>query len=149
MAKGSKAPAICLNDLDEKKQCTEEDHGKFKYIVFADVETRVCQEQLKYLSRVDELFNKHLEIYVVLRNTGKESIKAFFEEQKVPAVKLVDTDGAFIKQYQIRSFPQCFLLNENHEVVFEHTKTPLDGFEQQFGGWLRNELFMRQRNQNK
>lgn len=149
MAKGSKAPAICLNDLDGKKQCTNEDHGKFKYIVFADVETRVCQEQLKYLSRIDELFNKHLEIYVVLRNTGKESINTFFAQQKVPGIKLVDTDTAFIRQYKIRSFPQCFLLNEKYEVVFEYAKTPLDGFEQQFGEWLRNELFMRQRNQSK
>lgn len=149
LLKGSKAPAICLNNLDGQKQCTNEDRGKFKYIVFADVETRVCQEQLKYLSRINELFNKYLEIYVVLRNTGKESINTFFEQQKVPAVKLLDTNNAVIKQYKIRSFPQCFLLNEKHEVVFEYAKTPLDGFEQQFGEWLRNELFMRQRNQHK
>ncbi|MCE4563607.1 redoxin domain-containing protein [Maribellus sp. CM-23] len=149
MATGSKAPVVCLNDLDGQKKCTNKGQSKFKYIVFADVETRVCQEQLKYLSRIDELFNKHLEIYVILRNTGQESIHHFFNEQKVPAEKLVDTDNEFIDLYKIRSFPQCFLLNEKHEVVFEHVKTPLDGFEQQFGEWLRNELFMRQRNQSK
>jgi len=33
-------------------------------------------------------------------------------------------------------------------VVFQQTKAPLDGFEQQFGAFLRQELFERQRNQS-
>ena len=120
---------------------------KFKYLVFADVETMVSKEHLKYLSRIDELFNKHLAIFVILRNTEAETAKKFFDEYDVPAQVLLDKQGTYIDQYQIRSFPQCILLDEQHRVVFDFAKAPLDGFEQQFGEYLQKELFMRQRNQ--
>lgn len=149
MQVGSEAPVICLQDLNGKKECTNALKDKFKYLVFADVETMVCREQLKYLSRINELFNKNLEIYVILRDTDPDSMKAFFKENQVPGHLLVDKDNEFIKAYKIRSFPQCFLLDEEHKLVFENTSSPLDGFEQQFGNWLRNQLFMRQRNQSK
>ncbi|HYQ58820.1 MAG TPA: redoxin family protein, partial [Draconibacterium sp.] len=144
---GSLAPTICLNDINESKQCTNNNEEKFKYIVFADVETVICQEHLKYLSRVNELFSKNLDIFVVLRNTDRSGIDSFFNENKVPATILIDSENKTIAAYKIRSFPQCLLLNEKHQVVFDDAKAPLNGFEQQFGTWLRNELFMRQRNQ--
>nr|WP_319572133.1 redoxin domain-containing protein [uncultured Draconibacterium sp.] len=149
MEKGSEAPAICLSDLNGKKICTNDSQEKFKYIVFADVETVVCQEHLKYLNRLNELFNKNLDIFVVLRNTERTGIDSFFNENKVTATVLIDSENKAIAEYKIRSFPQCFLLNEKHQVVFDDAKAPLNGFEQQFGTWLRNELFMRQRNQSR
>ncbi|MDX8338366.1 hypothetical protein SLH46_04165 [Draconibacterium sp. IB214405] len=147
LEKGSEAPAICLNDLSGEKRCTNTNQEKFKYIVFADVETVICQEHLKYLSRLDELFNKHLDIFVVLRNTERSGIDSFFKENNVPGIVMIDSNSEAIAEYKIRSFPQCILLNEKHQVVFDDAKAPLNGFEQQFGTWLRNELFMRQRNQ--
>ena len=146
---GNEAPVICLEDLSGRKVCTNSGKEKFKYLVFADAETMVCREHLKYLSRIDELFGKNLDIFVILRDTDLKEIKAFFEANKVPGTLMVDKGDSFIKEYKIRSFPQCFLLDEEHRVAFENVKAPLEGFEQQFGDWLRNELFMRQRNQKK
>lgn len=146
---GSIAPPVCLKNLEGEKLCSDEGKDKFKYIVFADFETAVSREHLKYLSRIDELFRKNLDIFVVLRNTNLTNVQQFVDEQKLTAEILPDINGDYIKEYKIRSFPQCFLLDENHHVVFENTKAPLDGFEQQFGSWLRNELFQRQRNQSK
>ncbi len=149
LQEGSFAPNICLTNLNGQQKCTNNDTSKFKYIVFADVETAVCQEHLKYLSRINEMYSKHIEIFVVLRATDKEGIQKFFAENKVPGIRMIDTENKYIGSYKIRSFPQCFLLNEKHEVTFTNTKAPLDGFEQQFGTFLRNELFMRQRNQSR
>lgn len=144
---GSIAQNICLTDLKGQDYCTKETTTKFKYIIFADVETLVCQEHLKYLSRINELFNQHLDIFVVLRKTDKAGIKEFFTENDLPGIKMIDVENKYIDSYKIRSFPQCFLFDEKHKVVFTQTNPPLDGFEQQFGNYLRNELFMRQRNQ--
>lgn len=149
LQKETLAPKICLSDLNNQQKCTNNDTSKFKYIVFADAETVVCQEHLKYLSRINELFNKHLEIFVVLRNTEKKAIDKFFAENKVPGIKMIDVENKNIETYKIRSFPQCYLLHANHKVAFTDAKPPLDGFEQQFGTYLRNELFMRQRNQSR
>ncbi|WP_297088506.1 redoxin domain-containing protein [uncultured Draconibacterium sp.] len=147
LEKGSEAPAICLANLQGEKHCTNAGNKKFKYIVFADAETIVCQEHLKYLSRINELFGRHLDIFIVLRNTPKSGIDSFFSTHEIPGEKLLDTNAKAIADYKIRSFPQCFLFDENHRVVFNDAKAPLNGFEQQFGSWLQKELFMRQRNQ--
>lgn len=146
---GSTAPVICMNSISGDKVCTDMQTNQFKYLVFADIETAVCREQLKYLSRINELFPQHLAIYVILRNTQADLAKAFFTENHVDAQIVIDTDNQHADRYKIRSYPQCFLLDEQHRVVFEYTKAPLDGFEDQFGKWLRNELFMRQRNQSR
>ena len=144
---GSKAPVICLKNIDGNKACTNESGDKFKYIMFADTEMIVVKEQLKYLTKIHELFNKHLEIYVVLLKTDLIEMKRFLVEEKIPGIHLVDGENEFIEKYRVKSFPASYLLNSNHEVVFQETKAPLDGFEQQFGTFLRQYLFQQQRNQ--
>lgn len=146
---GNEAPVICLNDLEGKKICTNQNNSKFKYLIFADTEMIVCREHLKYLGKIQERFQKYLEIYVILRNTNPTDIKKFFTENEVPGAKLIDANNEFIEKYRIKSFPQCFLLDENHKVKFTSAKAPLDGFEQQFGTFLQHELFERQRNQKR
>ncbi len=142
----SKAPVICLPNTDGNKVCTNETNDKFKYIIFADTEMIVVREQLKYLTKIQEMFNEHLEIYVVLVKTDLIEMKKFLVEEKIPGVHLVDGNGEYIEKYRVKSFPGTYLLNSSHEVVFEDTKAPLDGFEQQFGTFLRQHLFQQQRN---
>ncbi len=143
---GTRAPVICLTNINGNKICTNETSGKYKYLIFADTEMIVVREQLKYLTKINEMFNKHLEIYVVLLKSDLIEMKKFLVEENIPGVHLVDEDGEFIEKYRVKSFPACYLLNGSHEVVFQETKAPLDGFEQQFGTFLRKELFMQQRN---
>ena len=149
LQKGTTAPTICLNNLEGVKTCSNKNNEKFKYLVFADTEMAVCREHLKYLPAIQQKFDKYLEIYIVLRKTDITEMKKFLDENKVPGVKLIDKNSEFIKLYKVRSFPQCYLLDENHKVAFESVKAPLDGFEQQFGSFLQKELFERQRNQVK
>lgn len=146
---GNEAPVICLHDLTGKEVCTNRNNEKFKYFIFADIEMIVCREQLKYVSKIQERFQKYLDIYVILRNTEPIEIKKFFSENEVPGFKLVDDKNEFIEMYRIKSYPQCFLLDENHTVKFVSAKAPLDGFEQQFGTFLQHELFEWQRNQSR
>ncbi len=92
-----------------------------------------------------EKFEKNLEIFVILRNTSAAAMKKYLSEDKIGGVKLLDETGKYIEEYNVKSYPQCFLLDENHRMKFEAAKAPLDGFEQQFGTFLQRELFERQR----
>jgi thioredoxin-related protein len=152
LRKGTQAPVICLKNTDGHRVCTNETSAgekKFKYLIFADTEMIVCREHLKYLIRTKEQFQKYLEIIVVLRKTDLIEMKMFLEKENVPGIHLVDENSEFIEKYRVKSFPTCFLLNEEHGVVFQQAKAPLDGFEQQLGLFLRQELFERQRNQSR
>jgi hypothetical protein len=149
LQQGTKAPVICLESTAGKKTCTNETSGKFKYILFADTEMVVVKEQLKYLTKTAEQFDKYLEIFIILRNAEPAEMKKFLVDEKIPGVHLPDKNGEYAKKYRVKSYPAAFLLNEKHEVVFQETKAPLDGFELQFGPYLRNELFRRQGNQSR
>ncbi len=148
LQKGTLAPVICLKNMVGQQVCTNKTTDKFKYIIFADTEMIVCREHLKYLTNIEQYFKKNLEIFIVLRKTEESAMKKFLTENQIVGIELIDENSEFIKSYKVKSFPQCFLLNENHKVQFISAKAPLDGFEKQFGTFLRNELFMRQRNQN-
>lgn len=149
LSPGSKAPVICLKNIDGHRQCSDENREKFKYLVFADAEMVVCREHLKYLTRIKEQFQQHLEIILVMRKTDIIEMKMFLDKNQIPGIQLVDENGKFIHKYNIKAFPSSFLLDKNHRVVFENTKAPLDGFEQQFASFLQNELFKSQRNQSR
>ncbi len=145
----SSAPAICLKSLEGENICTNQNNKKYKYLIFADTEMVICREHLKYLPAIQQKFQKNLEIFIVLRKTDASQMKKFFTETEVPGIKLIDENNEFIDEYKIRSFPQCYLFDENHKVKFAAAKAPLDGFEQQFGAFIQQELFQRQRNQGK
>jgi len=149
LQQGTKAPVICLENTAGEKICTNETSGKYKYVLFADTEMVVVKEQLKYLTKTAEQFDRHLEIFVILRNAKPAEIKKFLEDEKIPGFHLIDKNGEYAEKYRVKSYPAAFLLNEQHEVVFQETKAPLDGFELQFGPYLRNELFRRQGNQSR
>jgi peroxiredoxin len=146
---GNTAPAICLKNTEGAKICTNTTRGKYKYILFADTEMAVSREHLKYLADVEQKFQKNLEIFIILRKTEQSELKKFFTENQVPGVKLIDEDGEFTQQYKIRSFPQCFLLDENHRVKLAPAKAPLEGFEQQFGTIIQNDRIENLRKQGK
>jgi len=145
----SKAPVICLQNIDGYEICTDKLTDKYKYLIFADTEMIVCREHLKYLAEIQRKFEDHLQIVIVLRKTDLIEMKMFLVQNDIPGVKLIDENGEYIQQYRVKSFPMAFLLGKNHEIVFEHAKTPLDGFEQQFGYYLQQKLFMEQRNQSR
>jgi len=144
---GTKAPVICLHDIDGYQACSDRNTNKFKYLIFADTEMIVCREQLKHLPEIEKKFSKYLDIIIVLRKTDLIQMKLFLVNQKIPGLKLIDENGKYIDKYRVKSFTECFLLNEKHEVVFPNAKAPVDGFEQQFGTYLQKEMFERQRNQ--
>lgn len=146
---GSTAPVICLKNTEGHKICTSTTKGKYKYILFADTEMAVSREHLKYLAAVEQKFQKNLEIFVVLRKTDQAALKKFLAENQVPGVKLIDENGEFTQLYKIRSFPLCFLLDENHRVKLAPAKAPLDGFEQQFATLLQNDRIENLRKQGK
>ncbi len=150
LQKGSKAPVICLKDTNGHRVCSNDtptNDKKFKYMIFADTEMIVCREHLKYLTRIEEMFQKQLEIIVVLRKSDLIEMKIFLDKEKIPGIHLVDENSEFTKKYRIKSYPACLLLNHNHEVVFQQALAPMDGFENQFGTFLRQYLFEEQRNQ--
>jgi peroxiredoxin len=146
LSPGTPAPVICLKNTDGEKICSDKTTEKYKYLVFADTEMIICREQLKYLQKIKESFSKHLEIIIVIKKSDLIELKIFLDRHKIPGLHLIDEKNEFSEVYRIKSYPQCFLLNEKHQIVLKQTKAPLDGFEQQFAALLQKKLFEERKN---
>jgi peroxiredoxin len=141
LSPGTPAPPICLKNSDGHKTCTDIETENYKYLVFADTEMIICREQLKYLQKIEETFSKHLDIIVIIKKSDLIEMKIFLDRNQIPGIHLIDESDKFKELYRIKSFPQCFLLDKNHQVIFKQTKAPLDGFEQQFGAFLQKKVY--------
>ena len=138
LSPGTKAPEICLPDMNSKIRCTSASDRNI-YLMFMDMELQICREHLKYLPTITEKFQDKLEVYIVLINQRSEKINEFLESQKINAIVVFDTD--FRNTYKIKSYPTCFLLGKNQEIILNPAKSPLDGFENQYREYLKQEMF--------
>ncbi|MBN1819988.1 MAG: hypothetical protein JW833_04705 [Prolixibacteraceae bacterium] len=146
LSPGTLAPVICLKNTEGIQQCSDKIKS-YEYIIFADPEMLVCREHLKYLKTVSEKFN-NIEFFIVLKYSEKADSKTFITENEIPGIIVWENQtNNFAEVYKIRSYPSAFLLNNKHEVVLAPAKNPLDGFELEFAGLLRNEQIRKFRNQ--
>ena len=135
---GTKAPEICLPDLSSKVICTSKSDRNI-YLMFMDMELQICREHLKYLPTITEKFKDKLEVYIVLINPRSEKINEFLESHKMNSNVLFDTNFRTI--YKIKSYPSCFLLGKDQEIILNPAKSPLDGFENQYREYLKRIMF--------
>ncbi len=135
---GTKAPEICLPDINSKVICTSKSDRNI-YLMFMDMELQICREHLKYLPTITEKFQDKLEVYIVLINQRSEKINEFLESNKINANVLFDT--GFRNTYKIKSYPSCFLLGKDQEIILNPAKSPLDGFENQYREYLKRIMF--------
>jgi peroxiredoxin len=146
LSPGTAAPVICLKNTDGERICSDKKTDKYKYLVFADTEMIICREQLKYLQKIEESFSKHMEIIIVIKKSDLIEMKIFLDRHKIPGIHMIDENNEFSQVYRIKSFPQCFLLDQKHQIVLKQTKAPLDGFEQQFAALLQKKLSEERKN---
>lgn len=133
--KNTKAPEICLKTIEHKTVCSSASEKPFQYIMFADLDIPVCQEQVKYLKTIYEKLSNKVDFYIVVIPPLRVDAAAFLKENDIPGTIVFDTENREISRlYRIRSFPTAFLLDNEQKVILAPAKTPLDGFEHQFAG---------------
>lgn len=133
--KNTKAPEICLKTIDNKTVCSSASEKPFLYIMFADLDIPVCQEQVKYLKTIYEKLSDKIDFYVVITPSLRVDAAGFLKENNIPGKIVFDIEDHKISRlYKIRSYPTALLLNKDHNVILSPAKTPLDGFEHQFAG---------------
>lgn len=144
---GTRAPEICLSGLNNEVICTGESQA-FKYLIFVDMEIQICREHLKYLPVITSKYKDNLDVFIIIVNKNSEKINDFIESNNISGKILFDNEtDNYSKKYRVRSFPSCILLSKNHDVILTSAKSPLDGFENQFGSFLKKEYLNQQRNQ--
>ncbi len=132
---GTEAPAICLPDLSGDTICSTSVTKPYQYILFADLEIPVCQEQVKYLAEINQRIGDKVDILVVLTAASRVDNRDFIRTNQIPGRVVIDSDSRQTgKRFNIRSYPAAILVNREHKVVLSPAKTPLDGFEHQLAG---------------
>ncbi len=135
---GTTAPEISLPSVDLHTWCSAANTGQYLYILFADLEIPICQEQVKYLKTMAEKTGNPVQFLVVLSPSKKVSNEEFMSRHQIPGIMVTDTPNRKTgRDYRVRSYPSAFLLDSRHRVVLAPARTPLDGFEFQFEDMIK------------
>lgn len=130
---GTQAPEICLPLISDGTYCSKESEKPMQYILFADLEIPVCQEQVKYLKTLYGKIGTHADILLVLKPSARIDQLEFIKEHGIPGKVVIDTpNSTFGSKYKVRAYPTAFLIDNKHHVEYAPAKNPLDGFEFQF-----------------
>jgi hypothetical protein len=132
---GTAAPVIGLPTLAGDTLYSTTSTKPYQYIIFADLEIPVGQEQVKYLTEINERIGSRVDILLVLTPSTRVNNKEFIKSNNIPGRVVIDTEtNAIGRKYKVRSYPSAYLVNREHKVVLAPAKTPLDGFEHQLAG---------------
>jgi len=132
---GTDAPVICLPGLKGDTICSKSATKPYQYILFADLEIPVGQEQVKYLTDINQRIGDKVDILLVLTPARHINNQEFITANNVPGRVVLDTPSRTTgRKFNIRSYPSAILINRQHKVVLSPAKTPLDGFEHQLAG---------------
>ena len=127
---GTKAPEICLPLISSGTYCSNGSEKPMQYILFADLEIPVCQEQVKYLKTLYEKIGTRADIFLVLKPSLRINQLEFITKHGIPGKVVIDTPNTtFGNKYKVRAYPTAFLIDSNHKVIYAPAKNPLDGFE--------------------
>lgn len=104
-----------------------------QYILFADLEIPVCQEQVKYLNTLNDKIGNSADILLILKPSERINQTDFIKRHNIPGKIVLDThDATYGRLFKVRAYPSAFLIDQNHLVILAPAKNPLDGFEFQF-----------------
>lgn len=132
---GTAAPEIGLPTLAGDTIYSTTSTKPYQYILFADLEIPVGQEQVKYLTEINERIGNRVDILLVLKPSTLVNNEEFIKANNIPGRVVLDTETNTIgRKYKVRSYPSAYLVNREHKVVLAPAKTPLDGFEHQLAG---------------
>lgn len=132
---GTSAPAISLPTLAGDTLYSTTSTKPYQYIIFVDLEIPVGQEQIKYLTEINERIGSRVDILLVLSPSTRVNNEEFIKSNNIPGRVVLDTEtNSMGRKYKVRSYPSAYLVNREHKVVLAPAKTPLDGFEHQLAG---------------
>lgn len=130
---GTPAPEICLPLISEGTYCSKTSGKTMQYILFADLEIPVCQEQVKYLTTLNDKIGNSADILLILKPSDRINQTDFIKRHNIPGKIVLDTqDAIYGRLFKVRAYPSAFLIDQNHLVILAPAKNPLDGFEFQF-----------------
>lgn len=132
---GTEAPVIVLPTLAGDTIYSNAATKPYQYIMFADLEIPVCQEQVKYLTEINQRIGNRVDILLVLTPSTRVNNLEFIKANNIPGRVVLDSENKAVGQkFKVRSYPTAYLINHEHKVVLAPAKTPLDGFELQLAG---------------
>jgi hypothetical protein len=132
---GTKAPVIVLPTLAGDTIYSTSSSKPYQYILFADLEIPVGQEQVKYLTEINQRIGSRVDILLVLTPSTRVNNLEFIRANNIPGRIVLDTETKTMgRKYKVRSYPSAYLVNREHKVILAPAKTPLDGFEHQLAG---------------
>ena len=107
------APAMMLPVLDAASMDLKQLHGKVVLVNFWAVWCPPCRKEMPSMTRLmTKLSGKPFAILGVNEGESPEEIRAFLKQVPVNFPILLDTEGAYLKPWQVFAFPTSYVVDK-------------------------------------
>ncbi|WP_423129103.1 peroxiredoxin family protein [Gaoshiqia sp. Z1-71] len=142
---GNEGPEISFTGFDGKGHRLSEYRGKYVYLHFTSVTNPICRQHLDHLKSFPEALAGQVHIIHLIPETelGKKDL---IQQQNWPG-EFFSCPKAEADKYRVRTFPTAYLLTPAGKLELAPALNPLDGFDRQFSGLLKQKQLEEFRNQ--
>ena len=130
LLRGFEPPAFSLYNHDSTLVSLQHYKGKYVYLMFCTTQNYVCLKQYEFLEKLYKEHHKWLQIVVISADDRLSNMRHFREKTGYQWDFLhFANDPEILKNYDIRIFPTCFLIDPNGKLVLSPAPAADDNLE--------------------
>jgi len=122
---GTEAPEVHMQDLNGTSAKLSSFKDKFVYLHFTTVTNPICRKQMDELKTIADQYKTKVE-FINLLPKADLAKKELILQQNWPG-KFMIVDDEVLENYQVKSFPTSYLLDEKGILISSPALNPLDG----------------------
>jgi|GEM_PF-921068 len=141
LSAGTNPPALDLKDLKGEKVSFSNFRNSYIYLHFTDPKNTVCQQHLNELKKIASHYPDKLVIINVIPSENT------FSNSNNWAGIFTTTAYNLYETYQVKTFPNSFLIGKDGRLLLSPAPNPIDGLDRQLGQILKSD-YMRELQKN-
>ena len=136
---GFAPPKFKLYDKDSNLVSLDTFKGKFVYLSFCSCFSYSCLNEFVLLERMQKKYSKYLDIVTIVIDDDLNVVKEFLEQSGYSWTFLhYDNQPEVLEQYDIRTFPTYYLIDNEGKLSMSPAVSPNDAFEARLFQKLRS-----------
>ncbi|MGQ8337669.1 TlpA family protein disulfide reductase [Sunxiuqinia sp. A32] len=147
MLPGTPAPALSFTDFNGKTHQLSDFSDQLVYLHFTRVANPICRQHLDELKKLPPAVLQEVKIFNLILPDELQK-KDPIVKQNWPGEFMIVSEKA-AANWQVKSFPTAYLIDENGKLIYSPANTPLEGLGRQIGTLLQKRHIENLRNQSK
>ncbi|HWY98090.1 MAG TPA: redoxin domain-containing protein [Bacteroidia bacterium] len=130
---GNEAPEFTLRDMQGDQTSLIDFRGKYLYLCFFKSSVSECMSELDVMSALRRQYGKKINFVCISEDDNYADLQKFLDQNKIYNWQFLYDEGRkVLKQYDVKTLPEFFLINPKGHFLKSPADPPSHGIQQTF-----------------